>query len=101
MLTRLLLDSIFGSYVLDSRPSAEFQFEAGKNKLINLDIASKHGPEIVFTTPDDDLISGGAHGQGHNDFGVGRQGKLMRLAGWMDLDSRMTVRGLIYSHRSG
>jgi DNA mismatch repair protein MSH5 len=100
MLTLLCLDSIFGSYVLDSRPSAEFQFEAAKNKLINLDIASEHGPEIVFATPSDDLISNGVYGQGHNDSGVGRQGKLMRLAGWMDLDSRLTVRGLtpFYPH---
>jgi DNA mismatch repair protein MSH5 len=100
MLTRLLLDSIFGCYVLDSRPSGEFQFEAAKNKLINLDIALEHGPEIVFTTPGDDLINDGAFGQGHNDCGVGRQGKLMRLAGWMDLDSRLAVRVLIYSHLS-
>ena len=98
-LIRLLLDSIFGSYFLDSRPSAEFQFEAAKNKLINLDMASEHGPEIVFRTPEDDLISGGAYSQGRNDSVVGRQGKLIRLAGWMDLDSRLTVRDLIYSHQ--
>jgi len=98
MLTRLLLDSIFGCYVLDSRPSAEFQFEAAKNKLINLDIGLEHGPEIVFTTPGDDLINSGVYGQGHNGCGVGRQGKLMRLAGWMDLDSRLTVCVLIYFH---
>lgn len=97
-LTELIIDSIFGSYVLDSRPSTEFQFEAAKNKLINLDIDLEHGPEIVFTTPGDDLISGAAYGQGHNDSEVGRQGKLMRLAGWMDLDSRLTVRGLAYFH---
>jgi DNA mismatch repair protein MSH5 len=97
-LTSFPLDSIFGSYVLDSRPSPEFQFDAAKNKLINLDIAAEHGPEIVFTTPGDDLISGAAHGQGHIDSGVGRQGKLMRLAGWMDLDSRLTVRLFPYSY---
>jgi DNA mismatch repair protein MSH5 len=94
VLTDLQPDSIFGSYVLDSRPSPEFQFEAAKNKLINLDIASEDGPEIVFTTPGDDLISGAGYGQGHSDSG-GRQGKLMRLAGWMDLDSRLTVCGLV------
>ena len=99
MLTRLLIDSIFGSYVLDSRPSAEFQYEAAKNKIINLDIASEHGPEIVFTTPEDNPVSGGAYSQGHNDSGVGRQGKLMRFAGWIDIDSRLTVCGLIYSYR--
>jgi DNA mismatch repair protein MSH5 len=77
--------------VLDSRPSVEFQFEAAKNKLINLEFISEHGPEIVFVTPGDDLIARGAYGQGHNDSGVGRQGRLVRLAGWMDLDSRLTV----------
>ncbi len=96
----LHVDSIFGSYVLDSRPSAEFQIEAAKNKLINLDIVSEYGPEIVFATPGDGLISDSAYGQVDTDSGVGRQGKLMRLAGWMDLDSRLTVRGPKYSHHN-
>jgi DNA mismatch repair protein MSH5 len=99
MLILPLLDSIFGSFVLDSRPSVEFQFDAAKNKLINLDIALEHGPDIMFTTPGDDFINNDAYRQGHNDSGVGRKGKLMRLAGWLDLDSRLTVRGLIDSHQ--
>lgn len=97
VLIHSVLDSIFGSYILDSRPSPEFQYEAGKNKLINLDIASGNGPEIVFTTPEDDHLRGTAHGQSRNDSGVGRQGKVMRLVGLIDLDSRLSVSSRLYS----
>jgi DNA mismatch repair protein MSH5 len=85
------LDSIFGLYVLDSRPSPEFQFEAAKNRLVNLDLASDHGPQIAFTTPSDELVGHGAYGQDHDEPTEGRQGKLIRLSGWIDLDSRLTV----------
>ena len=73
--------------MLDSRPSSEFSYESGKAKLANLELNSDAPPDIVFTTPDDEC-SGGSEG----NIGVmGRQGKLMRLAGWVDLDSRLTV----------
>lgn len=84
-------DSIFGLYVLDSRPSPEFNFEAAKNKLINLDLAFNHSPQMVFSTPGDNVIGNTAFGQDHVESEVGRHGKLMRLAGWIDLDSRLTV----------
>ncbi len=44
--------------------------------------------DIVFTTPEDDLVGEAAFGQPSE---IGRQGKLMKLAGWIDLDSKLTV----------
>ena len=88
----MLLDIIYGLYVLDSRPSSEFNFEAAKNKLINLDIASDHGPQVMFTTPDDDITGNATRGWDPVDLAAGRYSRLMRLAGWIDLDSRLTVR---------
>lgn len=78
-------DEIFGSYILDSRPSSEFQYEVAKNKIVNLELMAGLGQQFVFTTPGDDL-----DGDGQN------QGKLMRLASCIDLESRITAR--LFSH---
>jgi DNA mismatch repair protein MSH5 len=77
------LDDIFGSYVLNARPSGDFNYEAAINKLVNLDLNADYAPKIVFRTPEDDLVS--------DQVSMSRQGRLMRLAGWIDLDSRLTV----------
>jgi DNA mismatch repair protein MSH5 len=76
------LDDIFGAYVLDARPSPEFSSEGAKSKLVGLDLAADNGLNIAFTTPGDAMIG---------DASMGRQGRLMRLAGWIDLDSEVTV----------
>jgi DNA mismatch repair protein MSH5 len=86
------VDDIYG-YVLDARPSSEFYYEAAKNKLVNLEQSAGPAPSIMFTTPGDDLV-GDAEAD-HSS--TGRQGKLMRLAGWIDLDSKLTV---CYSYSS-
>lgn len=84
-------DDVFGSYILDSRPSSEFNYENAKNKLVNLELSVDETPNIIFTTPGDDLT--GKAGEGQIALaGLGRQGRLMRLAGWIDLESRLTVR---------
>lgn len=74
-------------YILEVRPQAEFNYEAGKNKLINLKIGSEHGPNVTFTVPGDVNTSGG-YGD-HED--AGRQEHLLRLSGWVDVESRVTV----------
>jgi hypothetical protein len=93
-LTAPVLDDIFGSYILDSRPSSEFQYENAKNKLVNLELSADEVPNIIFTTPGDELTGKAADGQ-VKLAGLGRQGRLMRLAAWIDLDSRLTVQ-LLY-----
>lgn len=77
-------------YALDIRPSAEFNYEAAKNKLMNLRIGSDVGPRVTFITPGDAIAHGGFDEDVDDDL-VGRQGKLLRLSGWIDVDSRITV----------
>ena len=72
------------------RPSAEFEYEAGKNKLAGLKLRSD--AERLGT-----IITPGSHNayedyEDHNEVGSsGHYGKLLRLAGCVDLESRLTV----------
>lgn len=77
-------------YVVEIRPSPEFSYEGGKNKLVNLHFLSDAEPQVSFITPgDSDTYEDHEHG---NDAGfTGRQGKLLRLSGWIDIESRLTV----------
>lgn len=58
---------------------------------MNLELIAGEVPNIIFTTPGDELTGNAANGQVELA-GLGRQGRLMRLAGCIDLDSRLTVR---------
>lgn len=75
---------MYGSYVLDSRPSSEFRYEAAKDKLVNLELYFDRAASMAFITPTDRAM-------GDFDGGNGRQGQLMKLAGHIDLDSFLTV----------
>lgn len=81
----MVLDDIFGSYILDARPSSEFHYYGAQSKLISLELLADD--EFAFTTPDIALLGDGQDGEG----GSRRQARLMRLAGLIDLDSRLTV----------
>jgi DNA mismatch repair protein MSH5 len=70
-------------------PASEFSYEGAKNRLVSkLDLTIDDAPKIAFTTPGDEF-GGGSYAPGTD--GLGRQGRLMRLAGWIDLDSKLTV----------
>jgi DNA mismatch repair protein MSH5 len=84
-------DDIFGSYALNSRPSSDFNYVAAKNKLVNLELSANGTPSIIFTSPGEELTGGRACDHAHPG-SIGRQGRLMRLAGWIDLDSKLTAR---------
>ncbi|KAF7860638.1 hypothetical protein EAF04_008157 [Stromatinia cepivora] len=83
-------NEIFGSYILDSRPAAEFYYEAAKNKLASLDTGGMRDAGMMFVTPGDDFAGDRNHGQADLG-GASCQGKLMRLAGWIDLESKISV----------
>lgn len=86
------LGSIFGSYILDSRQSAEFQFESAKNKLVNLDPSSDEAARMQFSIPGDELVGNVAQFQDLDDEETsGHQGRLLKLAGCIDLESRVSV----------
>lgn len=89
---------MFGSYVLDSRPSAEFQYEAAKGKLVNLDPSFDGDADhkMQFCVPGDELLGNADHIQDYEGQDTkGHQGRLLRLAGSIDLDSRVSVRLLL------
>jgi DNA mismatch repair protein MSH5 len=66
------------------RPSTEFKYEAGREKLISLRIGEEAGPVL---RQDSD---------GHG----GRKERLVTLAAWVDVDSRVTVgcAGAVLTH---
>lgn len=70
-------------YLLEVRPSPEFSYEGAKNKLANLELGSDEGPRIHFIVPGDFLAE--------EEGGETRQEHLLRLASWIDIESRLTV----------
>ncbi|KFY27431.1 hypothetical protein V493_03503 [Pseudogymnoascus sp. VKM F-4281 (FW-2241)] len=85
-------DAIFGAYILDSRPSAEFQYEAAKSKLVSCDLSGSNGPRMQFSTPGDELMGNMGYIQDPEDYeAAGYQGRLLRLAGCIDLESRVSI----------
>ncbi|XPS97973.1 hypothetical protein M3J09_007189 [Ascochyta lentis] len=72
-------------FLLDVRPPSEFYYDAAKSKLMTLRLGEDDGTRVSFNVPGDHL-------SGHEDEGTrGQQGQLLRLAGWIDLESRTTV----------
>jgi DNA mismatch repair protein MSH5 len=84
-------DNISGSYILNARPSSDFSYVAGKNKLINLELNSTEGPGIIFTAAGEELTTKVGLDQAHQARRTGRQGRLMKLGSLIDLDSKLTV----------
>lgn len=85
-----MLDDIFGSYVLDARPSSEFNYAAAKNKLVNLELSANEELGIIFISPGEELTGDTANDEALQA-GIGRQGRLMRLGGLIDIDSKLTA----------
>lgn len=76
--------------MLEFRPSPEFNYDAGKNKLINLRLLADDSLEISFITPGD-TDSYDDYGDGTGAGYTGRQGKLLRLSASIDMESRLTI----------
>lgn len=70
------------------RPSGEFNYDSSKSKLANLRLDSDEGPRITLTIPGDVI---GADGYEMHDENSGRHEHLLLLAGWVDVESRVTV----------
>lgn len=79
-------------YLLECRPGAEFGYENARNKLVNLRIGQHDGPLVTFVVPGDVVTDHHDHGANGTEAGlVGRQGQLLRLSGWINIESRTTV----------
>ncbi|CZS90681.1 related to MSH5-meiosis-specific protein [Rhynchosporium graminicola] len=70
-------DDIFGSYVLDARAASEFSPERAKSKLLSLDLTADGVSQYKMVTPGNNMV-------GDSAVDLGR---LMTLAGWIDLES--------------
>ncbi|MCJ1431366.1 MutS protein msh5 [Xylographa pallens] len=77
-------------YILDLRPSTEFQYEAGKRKLVEFQSGKENYSSASFLVPGDDGASAG-HGGAYEAGYTNRQGKLLRLSGRLDLESQLSV----------
>lgn len=74
---------------MEMRPSSEFNYEAGKNKLVNVHLPSDEGHPTFFTPGNTDNHDG--YDERYQAGFSGRQGKLLRLSGRVDLESRLSV----------
>lgn len=74
-------------FLLEVRPPSEFSYDSAKVKLVSLRLGEDNGTRIEFNIPGE-LATVGHPGEEHS---VGQQGELLRLAGWIDLESRSTV----------
>ncbi|OAG13030.1 uncharacterized protein CC84DRAFT_1255161 [Paraphaeosphaeria sporulosa] len=74
-------------FLLEVRPPSEFSFDAAKGKLATLRIEDDVVPQMNFVVPGDMNLLG----EGSLENASGHQGRLLRLAGLVDMDSRLTV----------
>ncbi|KAI4754544.1 hypothetical protein E4T52_13305 [Aureobasidium sp. EXF-3400] len=73
------------------RPVSEFSYDSAKSRLVNLKLGHEDGPRITFVTPGD-LTAGNDEDYAVGDAAVeNSQGQFLRLAGWINVDSRVTV----------
>lgn len=77
-------------YLLECRPSAEFRYDASRKRLVNLRIGQHDGPRVTFVVPGDILPQPASRAVDEYDL-PDRQGQLLRLSGWINLESRLTV----------
>ena len=76
--------------MLEFRPSPEFNYDAGKNKLTNLRPFADGSPELSFITPGDNDPYDDYEGDSGLGY-TGRQGQLLRLSASIDMESRLTI----------
>ena len=75
-------------FLMEVRPPGEFSFDAAKGKLATLRFENDDVPQVNFIVPGDlNLL-----GEESLKSAPGQQGRLLRLAGLIDLESRLTVR---------
>ncbi|KAF2722777.1 hypothetical protein K431DRAFT_221307 [Polychaeton citri CBS 116435] len=77
-------------YLLECRSHAEFKYEYARNKLVDLHIGQRHGPRVTFVVPGDVVPDEDGLADIDSRLG-GRQGQFLRLAGWINIESRTTV----------
>ncbi|KAA8625153.1 MutS Mismatch repair ATPase [Pyrenophora tritici-repentis] len=74
-------------YLLEVRPPSEFYYDSARTKLVALRLGEENGTRVRFNVPGE-LAAANHH---EEESSAGQQGQLLRLAGWIDLESRSTV----------
>ncbi|KAL1792204.1 hypothetical protein ACET3X_009955 [Alternaria dauci] len=74
-------------FLLEVRPPHEFSYDTGKSKLVSLRLGEEHGNRVRFRVPGELASMDHLDEEGT----MGQQGQQLRLAGWIDLESRLTV----------
>lgn len=60
---------------------------------MNYDLSGSNGPRMQFSTPADELMGNMGYMQDPEEYeAAGHQGRFLRLAGCIDLESRVSVR---------
>ncbi|KAK4560402.1 hypothetical protein LTR86_005598 [Recurvomyces mirabilis] len=77
-------------YLLECRPNAEFGYDSARNRLVNLRIGQHDGPRVTFVVPGDIMTEQDDRDNADTGF-AGRQGQILRLSGWINVESRTTV----------
>lgn len=77
-------------YDLQIRPAQDFNHDSAKNKLSELEIASGRPGDAVFMIPGDGMSYEPT--ENAEDLGfTSHQGKILRLASWIDLSNKVSV----------
>ncbi|KAI0012933.1 muts domain V-domain-containing protein [Xylariaceae sp. FL0662B] len=77
-----------GAYVLRDLNSTDFRYDAGRDKLLGLDLEMSGRQSMLYTSVVDDTID---ETDDHSGQGGSRQGRLIRLGTSINLDSRLTI----------
>lgn len=87
------------SYVIELRPPSDFRYEAGREKLIDLRIGAWNGPDVQYIVPGDAsrIIDTESEFDAEKQQD-GRDARLIKLSGWVSVDSRHSVSMLIDSN---
>ncbi|CAK45383.1 mutS protein msh5 [Aspergillus niger] len=91
--TKEIIDSYTLSYVpyqLEVRPSQEFNFSNAKNRLIALDLSSRHEHRIKFLVPHSGLVDGEQMDAENLDLTL-QEGKLLNVYGSVDMENTVTI----------
>ncbi|KAI8936520.1 hypothetical protein NX059_006924 [Plenodomus lindquistii] len=74
-------------FILEVRPPSEFYYDAARTKLLSLQVDGAESSHARFNVPGEP----GAANQFEDENTLGQQGRLLRVAGSIDLDSRVTI----------
>ncbi|RAH61060.1 DNA mismatch repair protein Msh5 [Aspergillus piperis CBS 112811] len=77
-------------YQLDVRPSQEFNYSNAKNKLIALEISSRHEHRIKFFVPHSGLVDGEQLDTENLDLTL-QEGKLLHVSSSIDMENTVTI----------